>query len=420
MRRQRPSFWLVMLYLLFEYVRPQTIYEALAGPPYARIIILMALFAFVLERRPIRFGVVEGLLLLFALVVVASSLGAFYPRLSVEWFPNFFPWLIIYVLIANVVDTEDAFLVFVASFLLYSFKMSQFGTRSWAMSGFAFRSWGATGAPGFFQNSGEFGIQMCVFLPLIVAFIQALGHRWKKWQRWVAWAIAATAVTGMVGSSSRGAILGGAAVGLWMLLRSRHKLRGFLIAISLALVVFAIIPPEQKARLYAMGSDPTSLSRTTYWKHGLEMMRDYPILGIGFGNWTQYHMVLYGRGQLPHNIFIQAGSELGVTGLLVFIALIVSTFMINRDTRRLAQLIPERGRFAWFMAHGLDGAMIGFLVSGFFVTVLYYPYFWINLAMTVALNTAARSAAAPERTLVSGWRSLMSSRHGFTTLPAGR
>ena len=30
------------------------------------------------------------------------------------------------------------------------------------------------------------------------------------------------------------------------------------------------------------------------------------------------------------------------------------------------------------------------MVSGFFVTVLYYPYFWINLAMTVALNTVAK------------------------------
>jgi hypothetical protein len=57
------------------------------------------------------------------------------------------------------------------------------------------------------------------------------------------------------------------------------------------------------------------------------------------------------------------------------------------------------------MAHGLDGAMIGFVVSGFFVTVLYYPYFWINLAMTVALNNAAQQALAPESRLSPGWRS---------------
>ena len=42
------------------------------------------------------------------------------------------------------------------------------------------------------------------------------------------------------------------------------------------------------------------------------------------------------------------------------------------------------------MAYGLDGALIGYIGSGFFVTVLYYPFFWINLAMTVSLHTAAR------------------------------
>ena len=51
-------------------------------------------------------------------------------------------------------------------------------------------------------------------------------------------------------------------------------------------------------------------------------------------------------------------------------------------------------KFILYMAHGLDGALVGYLVSGFFVTVLYYPYFWINLAMTVALNQAAKNEAA--------------------------
>jgi hypothetical protein len=40
------------------------------------------------------------------------------------------------------------------------------------------------------------------------------------------------------------------------------------------------------------------------------------------------------------------------------------------------------------MAKAFDGALIGFLVGGYFVTVLYYPFFWINLAMTVALHNS--------------------------------
>ena len=37
------------------------------------------------------------------------------------------------------------------------------------------------------------------------------------------------------------------------------------------------------------------------------------------------------------------------------------------------------------MSHGLDSALVAYLVAGFFVTVLYYPFFWINLAFTVSL-----------------------------------
>jgi O-antigen ligase len=348
-------------------------------------------------------------------------MAAFYPNLSYERLSDYYSWVIIYLLIANVVDTEERFLVFMLCFLLYSFKMSQFGTRSWAQDGFVFREWGTTGAPGFFQNSGEFGIQMCVFLPLMVAFIQALGENWPRWLRWAAWGAAGTGVTGIIGSSSRGALLGVAAVTLWLLMKSPRKIRGLAAAIVLAAVAYAIIPPAQKARLEAMGGDPTSVSRTTYWLHGLEIMRDYPILGIGYGNWAEYHDVVYGRRALPHNIFIQAGAELGYTGLFAFIALLTSTFFINRHTRRLARRRPHSGRFAFYMAHGLDGAMVGFVVSGFFVTVLYYPFFWINLAMTVALNNAVRQAALADPPLTRGWRSRASGQVTPMRVPsAGR
>jgi hypothetical protein len=55
------------------------------------------------------------------------------------------------------------------------------------------------------------------------------------------------------------------------------------------------------------------------------------------------------------------------------------------------------------MAYGLDGALVSYLVAGFFVTVLYYPFFWINLALTVALSATTSaslsSLPAPRRAL---------------------
>src|SRR5690606_2251702 len=112
--------------------------------------------------------------------------------------------------------------------------------------------------------------------------------------------------------------------------------------------------------------------------------------GIGYGNWSAYMYQFYNDMGLPHNIFIQAGTELGYAGLLALLGMLVATFVVNRRTRRMLLPLPERGRFLNAMTYGLDGALVGFMVSGSFVTVLYYPFLWINLAMTVALHNSAR------------------------------
>jgi putative inorganic carbon (hco3(-)) transporter len=411
LKRQSPSYWLVCIYLFFEYVRPQQIYEAILGPPYARIAILLALAAFLLERRRFRFGIPEFLLAIFSFIVLVSSFTAFDPSISYDKLTQYFSWVLIYLLIANTVTTEGRFLVLMLSFLLYSTKMSQFGTRSWAEDGFAFRSWGTTGSPGWFQNSGEFGIQMCIFLPLIVAFIMGLEKHWPRWLRWVTWLVAATAIIGVVASSSRGAFIGAAAVIVWLLLKSRNKLRTLLVTLAVVGLVYAITPAQQKIRFENAGEDKTSVSRITMWKQGVEMMRDHPITGVGYANWLKYDAVYYGgTGLLVHNTFIQAGSELGYPGLVIFLALVACTFVINRKTRKLTADAGDRGRFIFYMAHGLDGALVGFIASGFFISVLYYPFFWINFAMTVALHNAALAGFPPGIGLPpvqhpSAWRS---------------
>jgi len=333
----------------------------------------------------------------FTVVVVASSVLAVSPEASYDQLSVYLSWVLIYLLITNSVDTEGRFFVFVLTFILYSFKMAEFGTRSWATAGFHFRDWGINGAPGWFSNSGEFGIQMCVFLPIVTYFIVSLGQNWSGWKKYLFWSMPVCAVLSIIGSSSRGALVGLAAVALWMLSKSRYKFRGLVATSVLAVGVYWMLPPEQMARLQTMGDDGTSTSRTTLWARGLDLMRDYPVHGIGYKNWSPYMQMHYGSPLLPHNIFIEAGAELGYTGLVAFIALIILTFAVNFRTRQLTRHLPKGDRFVFEMAHGLDAALIGFLASGFFVTVLYYPFFWINLAMTVALHAAASNKVRPRQ-----------------------
>lgn len=388
LRSEPASFWFINIYLFFEYVRPQSIWTSLDVLPWSEIMLIMALAAMLLEgKMPGLRTILAPLLVVYSLIVVLSSFTAIYPEASYAGWKLYFSWVLIFFLITNIVTSEKRFFIFMLAFLLYSFKMSQHGFRSWVGNGFGFSSWGVSGAPGWFQNSGEFGIQMCIFLPLSVEFALALRSRWSKWKRWFFYFLPVTAVSGLVASSSRGALLGGAAVGLWWIARSKHRVRALLITVVLAGATWWVVPQQSKDRFATAGEDKTSIERMDRWKAGRQMAAQHPALGIGYNNWETYY------GPLSHNIFIQAGAELGYSGLLAFLALIVGTFVVNARTRKTLRKIPRDTVFLRHMAYGLDGALIGFLASGFFVTVLYYPFFWINLAMTVALSVTARRTA---------------------------
>lgn len=392
LKREDVLFLLICLYLFFEYVRPQALYPVLDIMPYAQIVLLLTLVVAMVKGKFFSTpNTVNTLLIVFLIIIILSSAFGFDPGHSFSMIPDFLAWFLIYFLIINIVNTEKRFLVFMLSFLLYSFKMSQHSFRGWASQGFGFSNWGTGGGPGWFNNSGEFGIQMCVFFSLAVCFFWALKEHWPFWKKVLFALFPITAVTGMISSASRGALLGGGAVMLVLFLKSKYKIKGTIVLLLILGVIFLAIPAEQKLRFQEAGDDRTSITRVERWEKGLEMVKRYPLLGVGYKNWEGADRRLFsGSGGYSHNVFIECMSELGYSGLLVFNLMIFFTFINNYQTRRIVEIELGRNKFIFYMAHGLDGALVGYLVSGFFVTVLYYPYFWINLAMTVALNQVAK------------------------------
>ena len=168
-------------------------------------------------------------------------------------------------------------------------------------------------------------------------------------------------------------------------------MRGALLLSGVGLLILLLLPEQQMQRFRESGTDTTSTLRLTYWKDGIEIANRFPLTGVGYQSWLPYYQTFYNpQGQVQHNIFIQALSEMGYPGLLLFLSLIGVTFYLNAQTRRCMRRLAPNTNFIASMSNGLDGALVGYLVSGFFVTVLFYPYFWVNLAMTAALHNVAR------------------------------
>ncbi|WP_434049289.1 O-antigen ligase family protein [Marinobacter salarius] len=248
------------------------------------------------------------------------------------------------------------------------------------------------GPKGFFQNSGELAIQMLVFWPIAWAFTHALKPYISRKLYLVLLLMPVTAIMVILGASSRGAQL--ALVCQLLVMNYRFVFRPrVLVSILISMVlIWNFLPEEQIQRFETMGEDGTSRQRLLYWENGIEMIQDNPVLGVGYFNFASYFEkyypgdVLLGRAELPHNIFIQIGTDTGLLGLSVFLGLLLVAYRLGKRfrTNLCAREDGVIGRCA-------NISLLGFIVSGQFVTVAYYPFLWIHLALIVSLSNSFSS-----------------------------
>lgn len=400
-RREGLGFWGICGYLVIEYVRPQMLVPALDALPWGMLVMAMA-FAGRLTEKNARWvsDPANGLVLLFNAVILLSCFTAAYPEASWRWVDKCYYWLIIYFLIVNTVTNESRLLIFIGVFLLASFKLSFSLALTWAKRGFTFTTWGLQGPMGFLNNSGELSIQMLVYGPLALFLALFLRPYISKLKYRVMLAMPITAAMVVVGASSRGAQVAMAYQLYPTLLKGRITARNLILAVLAGCVVWSAIPDAQKARFTAAGDDQSSQQRLLYWKRGLQMIEEHPVLGVGFRNFPTYFKehypqdMLYEDAQLPHNIFIEVGTDAGYVGLTLFLLLIARVVLGVRTVGKLMRDPRMKGLPFLAIAMGLSAALWGFLIAGQFVTVTYYPFFWVNLAMLVCLVNVTKKAAA--------------------------
>ena len=262
------------------------------------------------------------------------------------------------------------------------------------MRGFAFADWGLAGPRAFFQNPGELAVQMVVFAPVALFFTLGIKSYLRKWQFLLLHLMPVTAVLTILGTNSRGSQLALAGQIVALLLTSKRKIKMLIVIGIIGIIGFNILPEEQKARFIESGEDETSIQRLLYWKHGWKMIKDHPFLGVGYYNFMAYYSRYHSddlilpnlvMAQLPHNIFIQVGTDTGFSGIFVFLALIVGSFANMYKLGREAEITGDF--FVSNLTKGMNLSLLGYIIAGQFVTIAYYPYFWIHLVFVSAMCT---------------------------------
>ncbi len=140
--------------------------------------------------------------------------------------------------------------------------------------------------------------------------------------------------------------------------------------------------------------------RPNLWRHTLAMVRDYPLGGVGLGNW-QYIYPAYARGDQvnvhaspvrPHNDLLWIAAELGLPGLLAYLALLAVAGRLCWDLLKTSDL---RIRTA---ALGLAVLVLAHLGDGMFnfprERIAPALCFWFALGAIARLHADRFSAAA--------------------------
>ncbi len=259
-------------------------------------------------------------------------------------------------------------------------------------------------------DANDIGVVFSSGIPIAILLFQTSGPKGR--------AIAAAALVGIGAaaalSGSRATFLGLIAVSAALLVLARGvsavKKLGFILAVGLSLIVFA--PPGYWTQMETLLSPKEDYNWNTYYgrKQSAERAAGYmfrfPVFGVGINNFSRAEGTIsekaltfvdrpgYAlRWRAVHNSFLEAGSETGITGILLWSSLIFGgIFGLRRLRRKLGTSTPPRGdprRFVWLAALYLPVSLIGFAATAFFVSFAWKPILYILVAYVCGVYLCA-------------------------------
>jgi putative inorganic carbon (hco3(-)) transporter len=409
------SFALFIVYILFTYLRPfETIVPDLA--PYRPMLILWALTfisagARALTRnevaaRPIHFWLLGALIVTIALSQIANQwAGGALPAVA-----EFSTAAMLMVLcLLNLTSLRRlqitcvviaCSVVFLAGLSIYSFHTGFMATelvlRQVAsddeevdtpaeVQDYAAPADDKTGtflirvrSVGFLNDPNDFAQTMVMVLPLLWWFY-APGRKLRN-------LVVVAVPVALLGyatylTHSRGALLGIAALGLL----AGQRMLGLVRTLLLATLVVAGMSVASFGGRELSTKEQSAAQRIEAWQEGLSMLRRQPLLGVGYGNFTDHHYLT------AHNSFVLCFAELGLVGYFAWLGLIVLTFKGLEQAVRLAPAdAPERR-----LAMMLRASLTAFLACAWFLSRTYSPGLFVLLALCVASWFTARQINGP-------------------------
>jgi len=385
---KRPALG-VLVFTWISLMNPHRLtYGAAYDFPFVALIAVVTLAAVVISKQPKPFPrtPVTIMLLIFATWVTLTSFFALEP--VVVWFEwnRFMKTLFMIFLSVMVLNTERDIKQYVwvvaMSLGIYGLKGGLFVLAS----GGSYKVYGPAGS--YIEENNAMALALVATLPLIWYLRNQVKNKLIN--------LFMTAVTiftaiAAVGSYSRGALVGGAAMLVFLWLKSKNKLTTGVAVITMVALVALIMPSAWFDRMHTIDDykqDDSAMGRINAWQFAINVAT-HNVLGGGFNVFSPRMFAIYAPDPLnyhvAHSIFFEVLGDHGVIGLAMFVTLMVCTWRTGSRIIKFCGDVPEL-KWASELSQMTQVCVIGFAVSGAFLSLAYFDLYYDFIAILVALE----------------------------------
>ena len=383
-------FFLIIAYLIFEYGRPQTFFPFISIIRPAMIIQIIILYYVAPIILTLKFKEAQTksffILILIMIPHVFFAVNNYYAFNTLKAMFLFFS---INLAIIEFVVKYEEIVKLIDTWLVIIFICGVIGV----MYG------GKIPGSSIMGDENDFSLVMNMAFP--IAFFLGLESD-RKIKKMYYFCASGVFIIAAVSSFSRGGFVGLASVGLYCWLKSPQKILSSVIIVIFILLMSLTAPEKYWDEVRSIKEENiekgTGATRWYTWECGLRIFLDYPIFGVGQGNFP-WNFAKYepeggfqGRmhgGRVAHSVYFTLIPELGLVGTFLFLFITyknlkeskyllrnISNIYISNN-RKLDEKILNNLFKIKYLLYGLQGSLFGFLISGIFLSVLYYPHFWL-------------------------------------------
>jgi probable O-glycosylation ligase (exosortase A-associated) len=406
----RTAFWGLLAFTFVLIVSPQAWFPVLGSLRIALVAAAVAIVAALLDgamnRRPLRRTPTA-----FALVLAIVSWAvltlplSYWPGGSVAALTDHFLKAIAFFwLIATVVTTESRLRRFLWLLVLASLPLSLTALQNFASGSFLRTPDGAVPRIAGYTAAGS-GLaanpnDLALMINLLIPFAAALMVTSRRLlPRLVAASALLLGIAGVIVTFSRAGFLTLAVMGLVGLLAlGRRRPLALLVAVVVLATASTMLPQgyfERLSTITDIESDTTG-SAQGRWNDALvamEVAARNPITGVGLDqNVLALNQERGATWREVHNVYLQYAVDLGLPGLVLFLALFVSLFRTAGRVRRAGRRL-KGGRHVAVAAGSVQVTLVAFAVAAFFHPVAYQFYFFLAAGLALAVQNVLRHTA---------------------------